>query len=315
MISVDITEQEAPQRVDRFLNKYLNLAPKSVVFRLLRKKIIRVNGKRVKENHMLEPGDKMSIYLADDSFAELREVRQQLTPEKAELDIVFEDDDILILNKPVGLLTHPDKNEYKNTLATRVHYYLEHLCGKTFRPAPIQRLDKNTSGLVLFAKTYAASQKYNELMRERKLGKFYITIIKGELKKSGEVRGVLVKDHVKNKVTIQQSGKGLPIHTKYRPLEFKNGYTKVEVELLTGRSHQIRASMNYINFPIVGDLKYGGTRRDGERHQLLHAWKLRLDDGREFSSESESITEFWDTLGKRGAPRPSSDREQGAERW
>lgn len=296
MISVDITEQEAPQRVDRFLCKYLNKATKSVVFRLLRKKIIRVNGKRIKENHMLQPGDTMAIYLADDSFAELREEPKKVSAKSAKLDIVHEDDELLILNKPVGLLTHPDKNEYKNTLATRVQSYLHELCGKTFRPAPIQRLDKNTSGLVLFAKTYHALQEYNEYMRDRKLGKFYITVVKGELKSSGEVEGVLVKDPVKNKVTISKEGKGFPIHTKYKPLEFKKGYTKVEVELLTGRSHQIRASMNYAGFPIVGDLKYGGRRSEGENHQLLHAWKLTLPDGREFTSLSRKIEEFWEEL-------------------
>lgn len=296
MISVDITEQEAPQRVDRFLCKYLNKATKSVVFRLLRKKIIRVNGKRIKENHMLQPGDTMAIYLADDSFAELREEPKKVSAKSAKLDIVHEDDELLILNKPVGLLTHPDKNEYKNTLATRVQSYLHELCGKTFRPAPIQRLDKNTSGLVLFAKTYHALQEYNEYMRDRKLGKFYITVVKGELKSSGEVEGVLVKDPVKNKVTISKEGKGFPIHTKYKPLEFKKGYTKVEVELLTGRSHQIRASMNYAGFPIVGDLKYGGRRSEGENHQLLHAWKLTLPDGRVFTSLSRKIEEFWEEL-------------------
>lgn len=296
MISVNITEQEAPQRLDRFLMKYLNKAQKTVVYRLIRKKIVRVNGKRVKENHMLEPGDTLALYLAEDSFAELREEPVRHSAEEVNLDVVFEDDEILIVNKPIGLLTHPDKSEYKNTLATRVQIYLEHLCGKTFRPAPIQRLDKNTSGLVLFAKTYHALQEYNAYMRERKLGKFYITVVKGELSKGGEVRGVLVKDERKNRVSIQPEGRGLPIHTKYKPLEFKNGYTRVEVELLTGRSHQIRASMNYAGFPIVGDLKYGGKRSEGEKAQLLHAWKLVLPDGREFTSSSEKIDQFWDNL-------------------
>ncbi len=296
MISVDITEQEAPQRLDRFLMKYMNKATKSVVFRLIRKKIIRVNGKRVKENHMLEPGDTMAIYLADDSFAELREEEEIMKAEDSKLDIVFEDDDILIVNKPVGLLTHPDKNEYKKTLSTMVLYYLAHLCGKTFKPAPIQRLDKNTSGLILFAKTYDSLKLYNEYMRERKLGKFYITVVKGNLRSSGEVKGVLLKDERKNKVSITPDGHGQKIHTKYKPLEEKAGHTKVEVELLTGRSHQIRASMNYAGYPIIGDIKYGGKKQDGDHGQLLHAWKLVLPDGREFTSESDKISDFWNEL-------------------
>jgi len=296
MINVEITAQEAPQRIDRFLCKYLNKASKTVVFRLLRKNIVRVSGKRVKENHMLEVGDVVQMYLSDDSFAELRETPKKVTASKAELEIVFEDDEILILNKPVGLLTHPDKNEFKNTLATRVQLYLKDLCGKTFSPAPIQRLDKNTSGLVLFAKTYNSLQHYNELMRNRELGKYYLTIVKGELKSAGEVKGILNKDEVKNRVTITQSGEGLAIHTKYKPLETKNGYTLVEVELLTGRSHQIRASLEYAGFPIVGDLKYGGNRREGESAQLLHAWKLILPDGREFTHTSKKIEQFWESV-------------------
>jgi 23S rRNA pseudouridine955/2504/2580 synthase len=295
MISIDITEQEAPQRLDRFLMKYLNQAKKSVIFRLIRKKIIRVNGKRVKENHMLQPGDTMAIYLADESFAELREEPQKLTARESKLDIVYEDDDILIVNKPVGMLTHPDKNEYKKTLATLVLYYLADLCGKTFNPAPIQRLDKNTSGLILFAKTYESLKLYNELMRERKLGKYYITIVKGNMTEGGEVKGFLTKDEVENKVTITLEGPGLAIHTKYQPLEVKRGYTKVEVELLTGRSHQIRASMNCAGFPIVGDTKYGGKKMV-EHGQFLHAWKLILADERVFTCESEKISTFWDNL-------------------
>jgi 23S rRNA pseudouridine955/2504/2580 synthase len=255
-----------------------------------------VNGKRIKENYMLQVGDSVAIYLADESFRELRKEPKRLTPQKANLDIVFEDDEILILNKPSGLLTHPDKNEFKNTLATRVHHYLAHLCGKTFKPAPIQRLDKNTSGLVIFAKTYASLQEYNRLMRERALGKFYLTIVKGDLRESGELKGVLTKDSKKNRVTIKEFGEGFKIETKYTPLQHKNGYTKVEVELLTGRSHQIRATMNYIGFPIVGDIKYGGNRSEGKDSQMLHAWKVELPDGRVFTKESDEIDNFWNNL-------------------
>ncbi len=297
MQKIDITEQEAPQRIDRFLTKYLNQTNKSTVYRLLRKKLVRVNGKRIKENYMLEAGDLVQIYLADDSFAELREEPKQMSPQKAKLDIVFEDEEILVVHKPAGLLTHPDKTEYKKTLATRVQQYLAHLAGKTFRPAPIQRLDKNTSGLVLFAKTYNALQEYNRYMRERKLGKFYYTIVEGKVDKSGVVKGFLVKDEWTNKVTLsKEEGSGLFVHTGYKPLEYKKGYTLLEVELFTGRSHQIRASLDWIKHPIVGDVKYGGKKVNGQTTQLLHAWKLVLPNGNEIKHISPDIETFWEEL-------------------
>ncbi len=294
MQRVNITEQAAPPRVDRFLIKYLNKSGKSTVYRLLRKKIIRVNGKRIKENYTLEIGDELVIYLADDSFAELREEPKKLSPQNVGIDIVFENDEILILNKPAGVLTHPDKNEYKNTLATKVHLYLAHLCGKTFKPAPIQRLDKNTSGLVLFAKTYGALQEYNKLMRERALGKFYLTVVEGNLRKSGEVKGFLLKDSGRNRVEIlsREVPNSLAIHTVYTPLKQIGNFTLVEVELKTGRSHQIRASLSSIGHPIVGDMKYGGKRIGRVRSQLLHAYKLVLPDGQIVENSSVEIDEF-----------------------
>jgi 23S rRNA pseudouridine955/2504/2580 synthase len=294
MQRIDITEQEAPQRVDRFLTKYLNKTGKSTVYRLIRKKIIRVNGKRIKENYTLQIGDELVIYLADDSFDELREEPRKISPQKAGLDIVFEDDEILVLNKPVGLLTHPDKLEYKNTLATKVHLYLADLCGKTFKPAPIQRLDKNTSGLVLFAKTYGALQEYNTLMRERKLGKFYQCVVEGRVKKAGEVKGYLIKDHDKNRVSISkiETADSQFVETLFSPIEVFDNYTLLEVELKTGRSHQIRVSLSSIGYPIVGDMKYGGNRSGRYRSQLLHAYKLVLPNGKVITRDSDEILNF-----------------------
>ena len=292
-----LTNQEAPQRVDRFLVKYLNQASKGTVHKLLRKKAIKVNGKRIKENFMLSVDDVMQIFLADDTFATLREEPKKVSAEEVDLDVVYEDSEILVLNKPVGLLTHPDKNEYKNTLATKVLYYLADLVGKTFKPAPIQRLDKNTSGLVLFAKTYESLKEYNIYMRERKIGKRYITVVEGNVKSSGEVKGFLTKDERTNRVTLSETeGEGVFVHTKYNPIKYQSGYTLCEIELLTGRSHQIRASLSWIGFPIVGDAKYGGRKVAGYPYQLLHAWKLILPNGNKIERKSSDIERFWDNL-------------------
>ena len=296
MIKLNITEQEAPQRVDRFLLKYLNQAKKGDIFRLLRKKIVRINGKRVKENYQLQVGDTLALYLSDASFNELRKEPKKVSAKSVNLDIIYEDDDILLINKPAGILTHPDKFEYKNTLSTKVNIYLKHLVGKTFSPAPIQRLDKNTSGIVIFAKNYNSLKEYNKYMRERAIGKFYLTIVKGTIQKVGELKGVLTKDPVKNRVTIKKDGEGANIHTKYIPLESTNGFTLIEVELLTGRSHQIRATFDYLGFPIIGDRKYGGDKSFGRNHQLLHAYKTILPNGKEFISRSKEIDNLWKNI-------------------
>ena len=157
---------ESDQRLDRFLQKYLNNTTRSNIYKLIRKKVFKVNGKRItEESYFLQENDVLEIFLAEDTIETLMKAFVPVIPEKIGLDIVYEDADILVLNKAKGVLTHPDQSEYKNTLATMVHFYLRDLCTPTFRPAPVHRLDKNTSGLVIFAKTYEALKSYNALMQ------------------------------------------------------------------------------------------------------------------------------------------------------
>ena len=298
MKKIEITANEAPQRIDRFLSKFLNNAPNSVIYRLLRKNIVRINSKRIKENAVLQVGDAVSISLSDAQISDLQREKPQIQAEELNLNIVYEDDEILIADKPVGLLTHPDKSEYKNTLATQVQTYLSRLCTKTFRPAPIQRLDKNTSGLVLFAKTYNSLQFYNEQMRNRAIEKKYLAIVEGKIEKSGEIKGFLEKDEKKNKVFLSQisSDNSKFVHTEYAVRELKSDFSLLEITLHTGRSHQIRASMEYIGHPIVGDKKYNKNSFDAQKHQLLHAYKITLPDGKTTESKSERIFEFWEKI-------------------
>jgi 23S rRNA pseudouridine955/2504/2580 synthase len=294
MRSIKITDNEKEQRLDRFLTKYLNNTTKTNIYKLIRKKRIKVNGKKTTEKYFLSLDDEVEIHLHENAIDELMKEEIQLSAEDVDLDIVYEDEEILIVNKPVGLLTHPDKKEYKDTLATKVQLYLKHLVTRTFKPASIQRLDKNTSGLVVFGKTYDALKKYNALMKEREIGKFYETVVHGQvLKESGEVKGYLVKDEERNKISISKNERpgSKFVHTKYRVIKSNNQFSYLEVELLTGRAHQIRGSLSYIGHPIVGDTKYGGKKVKGVTTQLLHAYKVVLN-GKQYRQSSDQIQGF-----------------------
>ncbi len=297
MKEIIIREDAANQRLDRYLTKYLNDTTRSNIYKLIRKKVFKVNGVRVKEDYFLKAGDTLSIYLADETLAGLVKPVEVVKPENSGLDIVYEDEQLLVVNKPKGLLTHPDHSEFKNTLATRVQYYLKHLCTNTFRPAPIHRLDKNTSGLVIFAKTYEALKHYNACMRSRTVEKYYLCVVEGRVREAGEVKGYLIKDSEKNKVRIVQKDvdEAKFCHTLYTPLKVAKGYTLVEVQLITGRSHQIRASMQLIGHPIVGDVKYGAKRQSGVKNQLLHSHRMVLE-GQTFKAGCKEIEAFLENL-------------------
>lgn len=299
MKKITITENEADQRLDRFLTKYFNATTRSNIFKMIRKKLFKVNGVRIKEDYFLKLGDELEIYLADESFDALIKPERITVPDEIGLEIIFENEELLVVNKPKGMLTHPDKEEYRNTLATIVQFYLKDLCTRTFKPAPIHRLDKNTSGLVVFAKTYDALKKYNTLMRERHIEKYYQCIVEGKVRSAGEVKGYLIKDEIKNTVRIvkDDSDEAKYCHTKYKPISHFDNFTVLEVELITGRSHQIRASMSYIGHPIVGDVKYGGRKIAGINTQLLHAQKLILDD-QVFEAKSMELESFINRIKK-----------------
>jgi 23S rRNA pseudouridine955/2504/2580 synthase len=300
MKKVTIGKNEAGQRLDRFLLKYLNNSSRTNVYKLIRKKVFKVNGVRVKENYFFELGDELEIYLSDESFDKLVKPIEQVEASEVGLKIVYEDDDILIVDKPKGMLTHPDKNEFSNTLSSKVQVYLKHISSRTFKPASIQRLDKNTSGLVIFGKNYQSLKAYNEKMRNREIKKYYQCVVEGVVKEPGTVKGWLVKDEQKNKVRLSkkdQGGGAKYCHTDYRPLETVGGYTLLEVELHTGRSHQIRESMRFIGHPIVGDKKYGASKEKNVNSQLLHGYKLIIEDN-EFVSMSEDISTFMESIKK-----------------
>lgn len=289
MINIEIGKNEQEQRLDKFLRKYLENAPLSFIYKAIRKDV-KVNGKRAREDTMLRLGDTVSLYIREEDLSAFQKKRA-FSHARRQFQIAYEDENILAAVKPRGLLTHGDQNEKKNHLANQVTDYLIETGAyhprleRTFAPAPANRLDRNTTGLVLFGKTAEALRELNRLIRSRdQIQKFYLTIAAGELKEPLRLKSRMVKDRSKNRITVTEAaGEGLEMETLARPLIARGGYSLIEAELVTGRTHQIRAHLASAGYPIIGDAKYGDPRVNGRMRQrfglsaqLLHAHCLRF---------------------------------------
>lgn len=287
--TITIGANEADQRLDRFLRKLLKNVPLSDIYRMIRKKEVKVNGRKAKESQMLIEGDIIYIDILYD------EPSNKAVPEAdCGFGIVFEDENIMVVDKPPGLIMHPDISHKGNTLVDQVIYYLYKSKAydpekeSTFAPAAVNRLDLNTGGLVMFAKSYSALQVLSEMVRDRKIQKRYICVVKGDIKKEREIRAYLSKDEAANKVRITENSVpgSKEIHTRIMPLKSGNGWALLEIDLLTGRSHQIRAQLAALGHPIIGDVKYGAAVDNrhfkdhfGLKNQLLYAYKLTFKEG------------------------------------
>lgn len=291
MFKIVITKNQANQRLDRFLKKYFNNASLSLVYKLIRKDV-KLNGKRAKENQVLAEGDELTFYISDETAANLQKQKKHVKVKK-QFKIAYEDENILVAEKPFGLLTHGDRTEKRNHLANQVIDYLietgeyDPRTEKTFTPAPANRLDRNTTGLVVFGKNAAALQELNRMIRDKdEVRKLYLTIAAGRLEKPVRLRAKMTKDESKNVVSVlSEEEEGKVMETIARPLAHANwkgrDYTLTEVEILTGRTHQIRAHLAKAGYPVIGDVKYGDKRVNavmekefGLTTQLLHAYKL-----------------------------------------
>lgn len=282
-----IRKNDMGQRMDRFLAKVCPSLPSSLAQKFLRRKRCKINGKVAARDTRLNEGDLVQLYINDEFFDPPNQDNAYLSVIAPKLDILFENEHILLVNKPEGQAVHPhDGAEYGRTLIDHIQAYLyakgewkpreEH----SFTPALCNRIDRNTCGIVIAAKTAEALRVMNQKIKDRELEKRYLCIVHGTPKPaSGRLEGQLWKDAVKNRVYISdrpQPGSKTAI-TDYRVLKSRNGLSLVEVELITGRTHQIRAQMSYAGHPLLGDTKYGRTDpRWNRNHQALCSWKLRF---------------------------------------
>lgn len=298
MREIVINENEAGQRLDKFLAKYMKKAPKSFFYKMLRKKNIVINGKKASGNEKLSIGDQVRLYLSDETIRNFSEeegsIEKKLSQGKGilkEEQIIYEDDHILLLNKPVGVLSQRADEKEESFVEWIIRYLLvtnalskEQL--RTFRPSVCNRLDRNTSGLIAAGKSLTGLQNLSRLFKERDLKKYYHCVVVGKMETGGNIRGYLSKNEKTNKVTISkhpQKEEDAFIETSYRPISTTDTATYLEVHLITGRPHQIRAHLASIGHPLIGDYKYG-NRGENEKFkekyglysQLLHSCRLEF---------------------------------------
>lgn len=294
MTEIIITENDGGQRLDRFLRKYLSSAPLSVIYKMIRKDV-KINGRRASRETMLNAGDRLALYLRDDeleSFTEKKKIRHSA---RRSFSIAYEDENILAAVKPAGLLVHGNDKEKKDTLVNQVTDYLIESGAyvprieRSFSPAAANRLDRNTSGLVLFGKNAASLRALTEMIRRRGcINKYYITVVRGIVRDEMRLTGGLIKDTAGNIVKTADGGGAKEAETVARPLMSASGMTLMEVELITGRTHQIRVHLSDAGHPVAGDPKYGdegfnhtAVRRFGLRGQFLHAGRIIINDAPE----------------------------------
>ena len=290
MRTITITKNDAEQRLDKFLTKRFKTMPKSLMHKYIRTKYIKLNGKKTTPEVFIHEGDVLTLYIKDEFFEESKKEYKFMKASK-KLDLVYEDENIMLIDKKPGVIVHQDKNYDADCIVNRVQRYLfekgeyDPETDKAFSPALVNRIDRNTGGIIIGAKNATALRILNEKVRTREIRKFYLCFVKGcPKKKADTLKDYLTKNESKNtvKVSKNESKNSKEIITKYKVVNYdkQRDLSLCEVELLTGRTHQIRAHMAYIGHPLLGDEKYGDkalNRRFHQNHQLLCSYKLKFD--------------------------------------
>lgn len=301
MKEVLINSNDAGQRFDKFLAKYLSGANTGFIYKMLRKKNITLNGKKSDGKDILNNGDIVKIFFSDETFEKFHNSNnsneQYINAFKLikGVKVVYENDNVIFINKPIGVLSQLD-NSHKLSIN---EWIIGHLLSKNnnldltnFKPSICNRLDMNTEGLVIGAKTYQGSRTIGDAIKGHKLRKIYLAMCEGIINEELTLEGYLYKSKDNNKVTIKSNGEAFnKIKTIVRPIKAIDSNTLIEVELITGKSHQIRAHLSSIGHPLCGDIKYGGHSYKGINHQLLHAYKVVFphDIAQKLKMERDSI--------------------------
>lgn len=313
MREFSIRKNDADQRLDKYLRKLLPNASTGFLYKMLRKKNITLDGKKASGKEILHQGSKIAVYFSEDTFMKFMQDTKALEDEYRKLKglpmkglkVLYEDNDILIADKPCNMLSQKAKEDDVSANEYLLGYLirsgaLEPEDFKTFRPSVCNRLDRNTTGLLLMGKSLAGSQRLSEQLRDRSIRKFYRTLVAGRLEKGAQISGWLLKDEATNQVRIldRPTEGASRIETAYQPLVHKDGITLLEVHLITGRTHQIRAHLASIGHPVIGDRKYGDAKINQKydeafhvKHQLLHAYRIEFPDGRQVVAPMPEIYE------------------------
>ncbi|MBQ9785143.1 MAG: RluA family pseudouridine synthase [Clostridia bacterium] len=309
---ITVKRNDAGQRLDKFLSKAVKGLPLSLMYKYIRTKKIKVNRARTQQNYMLCEGDEIQLFIREEFFASPEKDTGALSRIQPKLDIVYEDEQIMLLNKRPGVLVHEDTAAAENTLIMHIKAYLAQKGEydpekeQSFSPALCNRIDRNTGGIVIAAKTAEALREMNERIRNDELRKCYLCAVHGIVpRKSATLTAYLRKNSADNMVEISDTKRQgfKEIITKYRVLREKNGASLLEVELVTGRTHQIRAHLSHIGHPLLGDGKYGVNRADrqkGYKFQALYAFRLRFKEtdrdgalkyleGKQFEIDRENV--------------------------
>ncbi|PHV71820.1 RNA pseudouridine synthase [Sporanaerobium hydrogeniformans] len=290
MREIIITATEANQRLDKFLLKYLKRCPKSFLYKAMRTKKVKYNKKKPTGSEILKEQDVIALYFTEEQFAAFENLKK-VEEVPISFKVAYEDNNLLIVDKPMGLLTQKDTKE-GHSLADEVLYYLKENqsyspeLSKGFTPAPCNRLDRNTAGIVLVGKNLLATQALSEMLKTKQLSKYYLSIVLGRMTSPMFLKGYHLKEQGKNEVIISDHyvEGAKPVETRINPLKTNGRYTLVEVQLVTGKTHQIRAHLGQVGHPIIGDPKYGDQLENkyfkdqyGLKSQVLCAYKIKFE--------------------------------------